>query len=445
MAVRSNTLLLACVLLCAPGGRPLLAQSPPNIVLIVSDDHAWSDYGFMGHAVVKTPSLDRLAAEGVLYTRGYVPAGVCRPSLATLVTGLYPHQHGITSNDPADGAAARDPSRRAAMVEIFRRNRLLPALLGEKGYVSFQTGKWWEGRPRDAGFTAAMTHGDVARGGRHGDEGLKIGREGLQPIYDFIDSAKGAPFFVWYAPFLPHTPHTPPDALLKKYQALDLAPPVARYYAMIEWLDQTVGQLLDYLDRRGLRRNTIVLFLADNGWIQSPDPKPPQPTRAKMSPYDAGIRTPIILSWPGTVAPARDETTLAGSIDVMPTLLRAAGITPPANLPGIDLRDSRALAERSALFGSLFVHTAVDVRNPIANLKYRYVMRRDGWKLILPYTPNRDATLMIDGRLADWMRFVPELYNVLADPKEETNRAGERPDLVRELGEAIDAWWRVPE
>ena len=444
--MRKTALLSGFLVLCFIAARPLQGNAPPNVLLIVSDDHAWSDYGFMGHPVVRTPSLDRLAAEGMLYTRGYVPTAVCRPSLAALLTGRYPHQHGITGNDPPGGTAAMfDPVRRATMVDVFKRNTVLPARLAEKGYVSFQSGKWWEGRPQDSGFTAAMTHGDVTRRGRHGDEGLKIGREGLQPIYDFIDSTGGKPFFVWNAPLLPHTPHTPPDRLLKKYQTLDLAPPVARYYAMIEWFDETVGQLLDHLDRKGLRENTIVLYLADNGWIQSPDPNPQQPTRAKMSPYDAGIRTPVIIRWPGHTDRKRDEKTLVGSIDVMPTLLRAAGITPPSDLPGIDLLDARALARRKMLFGSLSVHTAVDVTSPVANLKYRYAIRADGWKLTLPFTPNRDAPLTIDGRTADWMRFEPELYNVLADPLEEKNRAAERPDLVKTLRAAIDGWWRVPQ
>ncbi|MDQ3348240.1 MAG: sulfatase [Acidobacteriota bacterium] len=435
-----------CLCVAATAGQPLPAMTPPNILLIVSDDHAWTDYGFMGHPVVRTPSLDRLAAEGTLYTRGYVPTSLCRPSLATLLTGLYPHQHGITGNDPPGGREAMfDPARRATMVDVFRRNSVLPALLAGKGYVSFQSGKWWEGRPQESGFTAALTHGDVARRGRHGDEGLKIGREGLQPIYDFIDSTGGKPFFVWYAPLLPHAPHTPPDRLLKKYEALELAPAVARYYAMIEWFDETVEQLMDHLDRKQLRDNTIVMYVADNGWIQSPDPRSQQPTRAKMSPYDAGIRTPIIIRRPGRIAAARDDRTLVGSIDVMPTLLRAAGITPPADLPGIDLLDRRALAGRKTLFGSLFVHTAVDVGRPVANLKYRYAVREDGWKLILPFAPNRDATLMIDGRIADWMRVEPELYNTRDDPREEKNRAAERPDVVKELRAAIDAWWRVPQ
>lgn len=444
--MRRAVILTSLIGLCAMGGAVPQAQAPPNVVLIISDDHAWTDYGFMGHPAVKTPSIDRLAASGTLYTRGYVATALCRPSLATLLTGRYPHQHGITGNDPPGGAKTMsDPAARAAMVDGFRRNKALPALLAAKGYVSLQTGKWWEGRPQDSGFTAAMTHGDVARGGRHGDEGLKIGREGLQPIYDFMHRAAGRPFFIWYAPFLPHTPHTPPERLLKKYEGPGTAAPVARYYAMIEWLDETVGELLEHLDRTRLADNTIVVYLADNGWIQSPERKPVQPTRGKMSPYDAGIRTPIIVRWPGRAAAARDDRTLAGSIDVMPTLLKAAGIEPPADLPGIDLLDRRAMARRQELFGSLFVHTSVDVGNPVANLKYRYVVREDGWKLILPFTPNRDATLMIDGRTADWMRLEPELYNVLIDPGEEKNLAPERHDLVKELRASIDGWWRVPE
>ena len=90
------------------------SQAPPNIVLIISDDHGWTDFGFMGHDVIETPHLDALAAESMLYTRGYVPTSVCRPSLATMITGLFPHEHGITGNDPPGGLEAmRDPVRRA--------------------------------------------------------------------------------------------------------------------------------------------------------------------------------------------------------------------------------------------------------------------------------------------------------------------------------------------
>jgi len=200
-----------------------VAEPPPNIVLIISDDHGWPDYGFMGHPVIHTPNLDRLASESMVYTRGYVPAPLCRPSLATLATGLYPHQHKITGNDPPGErpASARDVERRASMERVYSRNENVMELLRRSGYVSHQSGKWWEGNPLDHGFTEAMTHGDVTRGGRHGDDGLTIGREGMGPIFDFIDSTTAewkeakypgqwfvepvdTPFFIWYGVFLPN-------------------------------------------------------------------------------------------------------------------------------------------------------------------------------------------------------------------------------------------------
>ena len=436
-------LLVLLVAACAAPTRSI-AQDLPNIVLILPDDHGWEDLGFMGHAVVRTPSIDRLASESLLFTRGYVPTALCRPSLATLVTGLYPHQHGITGNDPPGGAGG---AGRADMGAVFKRNTTILSLLREKGYVSFQSGKWWEGSPLEHGFTSAMTHGDTTRGGRHGDEGLNIGRQGMQPIYDFIQSAGRKPFFIWYAPFLPHTPHTPPPRLLEKYQSADRPLPVARYYAMIEWLDETVGELTAYLDRQGLRQNTLVIYVADNGWIQTETGSASDQvkTRGKLTPYEAGIRTPIAIRWPSRVKPERNDQTLAGSIDVAPTILRAAGIEPPAAMVGVDLRDRNALTRRTALFGSLSAHTSVDVSKPVANLKYRHVVREDGWKLIVPYEPNRSVTLTINGLTADWMFQGPELYNVRDDPRETKNLARERPTLVEELRALLDKWWAVPQ
>ena len=137
------------------------ADRPPNIVLIISDDQAWTDFGFMGHPAIQTPHLDRLAAESMVYTRGYVPTSLCRPSLATMMTGLYPHQHGITGNDPP--GEIRDAANRAAMVDVFKRSKPVTSWLKPKGYLSHQSGKWWEGGCDDGGFTKCMTHGDVSR------------------------------------------------------------------------------------------------------------------------------------------------------------------------------------------------------------------------------------------------------------------------------------------
>jgi uncharacterized sulfatase len=413
------------------------AAAAPNVVLIVGDDQGWRDYGFMGHHHVRTPHLDKLARESLRFDRGYVPSSLCRASLATMITGLYPHQHLITSNDPplpkglTGAAASRDAgflAQRAEMVRLFERSPALPRLLGPAGYASLQTGKWWEGNAcRCGGFTEGMTHGDPDKGGRHGDLGLTIGREGLAPVRQFLAAAKkdGKPFFVWYAPLMPHTPHNPPERLLAKYTGQTPSAHVARYWAMCEWFDETVGELLAELDATGQAANTVVIYLHDNGWVQDPD-SPNFAPRSKRSPYDGGLRTPVLVRWPGHARPGTHDTPVS-SIDLAPTVLHAAGLRPPADMPGVNLLDPAALARRPALFGEVFEHNAVDIRRPAANLQYRWVLA-GGWKLILPHAANVPA-----GR--------PELFHVANDPDERSNLAGANPAKVEELTKLLDGWW----
>ncbi len=409
----------------------------PNVVMIISDDQAWADYSFMGHPHIQTPRLDRLAAESLTYTRGYVPNSLCRPSLMTMITGLYPHQHGVVGNDPAlpKGTAknkARTNPETAPLYESLianiEKHPTLPRLLGEQGYLSFQCGKWWEGVPQRGGFTHAMTHGDPARGGRHGDVGLKIGREGMQPVEDFLDHAQkeNKPFFLWYAPFLPHTPHTPPKALYEKYLALAPTPSIAKYWAMCEWFDETCGQVLDALDRRGLSENTIVVYACDNGWINEPDASRYAP-RSKRSQYDGGVRTPLMVRWPGHVLPRRDDQVLASTIDLAPTILKACGIQPPVTMPGLDMTDAAAMATRKRIYGEVFAHDVVDVNDPAASLNWRWMIE-GRYKLIIP----NPATQPGDAA---------ELFDLIADPHEQRDVAPQQPQLAVRLRRALDAWW----
>ncbi|WP_339911710.1 sulfatase [Symmachiella dynata] len=398
---------------------PVIAQAkPPNVVMIISDDQAWTDFGFMGHRDIKTPHLDQLARESAVFTRGYVPASLCRPSLATMITGLYPHQHKISGNDPPKG------TDRQLMLKHIQNVPTIPRLLGEQGYRSHQSGKWWEGNYRLGGFTAGMTHGDPKRGGRHGDDGLKIGRQGMEPIFDFIRESKDEPFFLWYAPFLPHSPHNPPERLLKKYEKPGRSIHVARYYAMCEWFDETCGELLDFLDKNNLADDTLVVFVTDNGWIQSTDSRRYAP-KSKRSQYDGGIRTPIMLRWPGKIAPG-ENTTLASSIDLAPTILKACGIDPPASMPGIDLVSVATghPTPRTAIHGEIFAHDIADIDSPRASLLYRWVIQGH-WKLIVPADKSAGV----------------ELYDLDADPHETKNLAAEHADKVRELTANINDWW----
>lgn len=428
---------LALLWLALPGVPSAeAAQAPPNVLLIISDDHAWTDYGFMGHAQIRTPHLDRLAREGLCFRRGYVTSSLCCPSLASILTGRFPHQHGVTSNDPPLPAGM--PRAQAYQSPAFREGReqmnqrlervpTLPRVLAEHGYLSFQAGKWWQGHFRRGGFTHGMTLGNEAEGGRHGDAGLKIGRETLQPVEDFIATARdqGKPFFIWYAPMMPHDPHTPPERLLAKYRSLAPSLAVARYWAMVEWFDETVGRLLAHLEQEGLATNTLVAYVADNGWITDPQTGRFAP-KSKQSPYDGGLRTPILLRWPGRIAPG-DAPELASSIDLLPTLLRACGQQPPAGLPGLDLLDPRARARRDTITGACFTHDAVDLARPDRSLRWRWTVA-GSWKLILPDPRNEPGGL-------------PELYDVAADPFEERNLAALKPERVASLRATLDAWW----
>lgn len=393
-------LIASALALCVIAGPAICsATDRPNVVMIVSDDQGWTDFGFMGHETIKTPNLDRLAAESAVFENGYTPTSLCRASLATLLTGLYAAQHKICCNDPPDGVD------RSAMHPFIKHAPTVPRLLGDSGYASFQTGKFWEGHYANAGFTSGMT-----TKGRHGEDGLVIGRKTMRPIYDFIEKQASQPFFVWYAPMMPHEPHNPPERLLKKYQAPDRPLPVAKYYAMCEWFDETCGELFGWLDDHKLRENTLVVFVVDNGWIQDPNGRQPGhggfAPKSKRSPYDGGIRTPVILRWPGHTVAGRHED-LVSTIDLAPTILTACGIKPPAAMPGLSLLEvaaGKGDLPRSFVRGEIYLHTCLDLDKTLLNLTHRWARQGD-WKLIAPVDENQPR----------------ELYNLRRDPTETKN------------------------
>jgi arylsulfatase A-like enzyme len=416
------------------------APPPPNIVLIISDDHGWQDYGFIGHPQIKTPHLDKLADQSLLFSRGYVPTALCSPSLASMITGRYPHEHLINYNDPPAPPGGKSGNWREhpqylagwdQMRNFIQRQPQLPRLLQARGYLSLQTGKWWLGNYANGGFTHGMSHGDKARGGRHGDEGLEIGRKTMQPIFDFVNEAqqKKKPFMIWYAPMLPHSPHTAPQRLIDKYAALAPSREHARYWASVEWFDESCGQLLDYLEQQKLGDNTIVIYVTDNGWLQG-DKGDAISLRSKRTPYDAGIRTPIMLRWPGKVKPER-STALASSLDILPTLLSAVGIRSNEKWRGINWLDRTALQKRRTLFGATFTHDAISLTDPAANVLSRWIIDGD-WKLIVP----------VVGRKGEDVPDEPLLYRITSDAEELKSLAQQEPRRVAELQRKLNRWWK---
>ena len=375
------------------------AAARPNVVMIIADDQTFTDFGFMGNDVVRTPNLDRLAKQSACYTAGYMPSSVCRPSLATLLTGLYPHEHGIHFNHPPPGnsrlnrmASGDYYAARAKAERLIAEIPALPRILARHGYDSLQTGKFWEGHYRNAGFTHGMTTGraagvpgcwdktlpdgvTVAHG--NGDVGLTIGRKTMEPIRRFLDdhtAPNSRPFLLWYAPVLPHEPHNAAEKYLGLYRDQpDLPTHFVHYYAACTWFDDTVGQLLEMLDERSQLKNTLFLFVVDNGWTPSANAHPKYPgyavdKRSKRSPFDRGLRTPILIRWDGHVRSATHTVPCSG-VDVVPTILSALGLADKtAGMSGIDLMPSalghESLAADRAVFGEIYPGDASTLGNP---------------------------------------------------------------------------------
>jgi len=436
---RKTIIILACLLIgfsCSPGNEQRKAENQkPNIVLIISDDQGWNDYSFMGHEHIETPAIDQLAAEGLTFTYGYTAAPLCCPALASIATGLFPHQHGVFGNDPVfdfEGQRYSEEWTIARMehfqkyIDSFEELDTIADVLGENGYSSLQTGKWWMGNYSNGGFDQGMTHGDPSRTGRHGDEGLKIAREGMDVIFDYIDSVSNdnKPFFIWYAPFLPHSPHNPPDNLKQKY--LETAPTeaVASYWAMCEWFDISCGQLIDYIEQKGLSSNTLFVYVTDNGWIQDPDRPNRYAPRSKREPYEMGIRTPIIFRWKDNITPEMDTASAVSAIDIAATIYRICGIEPPEQLEGINVLDKDAVASRDTVFAETLAH---DFTTLDSSLYYRIAVELPH-KLILPDKTNKPG-------------LEAELYNVLTDPFETENLAPSNPEKVEKLKGEIENWW----
>lgn len=404
------------ILLCASFVHS--AESKPNVILIISDYHGFNDYGFMGHPTVKTPHLDRMAAESLLYTRGYVMP-VCSPTLACLLTGKMPGKNGITGNDLA-GERSKPGQREVLAGRLHANSLMLPKALTDAGYLTFQTGKLWNGTFKDFGFTHGMTN----TAGRHGDAGLDIGRKGMQPIYDFIETAKleNKPFFIWHAPFLPHTPHNPSQKRLAKYKGKGPTPAAEKYFAMVDWLDETTGELDQYLEKNGLKENTVILYLADNGWDAARGYKA---NRAKLSPYEMGIRTPMFVRWPEKLKPTRDNSTLAHVIDFAPTILDITGAKKPDDLPGLNLTHREAMMARKNVCIEAYTHDIADLNDP-AKSRIADVVIDGWWKLIVPGAakPDRPFSGIPDTTV---------LYDLKNDPLEKRDLASANPGEIERL------------
>lgn len=300
--------------------RSLEAQSHPNILLFIGDDIDFSYYGFQGHGFAHTPNLDQLANEGVVFENGYATASVCGASLRSLLAGIRSY----TWERMRDEIVAVHPGTPASRVSQHV-PFTLPRLLRQAGYTSFAGGKMSEGNFIDAGFDAGTM---VVPPFFIIDGAAEFGRDSMQELYDFIDAQSG-PWFAWVAPMLPHGPFDPPEDLRALYSELGLIDQAVDFFGNLSRMDQRVGEIRAFLDDRGLTDNTVVIYVADNGWEQPLYPPGIESfiggDRGKLSVHDRGFHSPIIVRWPAEVLPGRRTDRLVTFEDVFETILDYAG------------------------------------------------------------------------------------------------------------------------
>lgn len=424
----------------------ILTSRSPNIVLVMSDDQGYGDLSCHGNPVLETPNLDRLASRSCQMGAFYVQP-VCAPTRAALMTGRVPQR--TTAIDTWIARAM------LATEEITIAERLK-----EHGYATGIFGKWHLGdchpmRPIDQGFDTAVIHlgGGIGQpsdleGGERKYTDPVLSRNGEREQFQgyctdiFFDEAlawmseQQDPFLCVITTNAPHGPyHDVPPALYEKYTSLDVSAAgadnddrMAREFAMIENIDQNVGKLVAGLEAMGETNNTLVIFLHDNG---------PQWERyngglrgIKGSVYDGGIRTPLFACWPGEIPPGVRTEAVGQHVDLVPTILEAAGAPAANDIDGTSLMGVFRNQDDGNFDRSIVVQSH---RGDVPVAWHNAMIRRGDWKLV-----NASGF----GKELEVAPLNLELFNVRDDPGETTNRAQEHPELVKELTEEYEAWYQ---
>ena len=466
-AAPAIALLAACALACGAGQEaqaPGDSARPPNIVLVMTDDQGYGDFGFTGNPVIETPHLDALAAQSAQVERFYV-SPVCTPTRASLMTGRYNYR--TRAIDTYIGRAMMEPDE-VTIAEMLR----------DAGYATGIFGKWHLGdnypmRAMDQGFEESLVH----RGGGIGQPSDPPGGEGkytdavlfrngqreettgyctdvyFDAAFDFMERAasEGRPFFAYVPTNAPHGPfHDVPEDWLDFYRQVDLSAVLpdpeqasdevldrlARSYAMISNIDDNVGRLIARLDEMGLAENTLLVFLDDNG--PDRDRYNAGLRGRKGSTLEGGIRSPLLVRWPGRLpAGGKPVDRIAAHIDIAPTLLDAAGVEPPAGLH-LDGRSLLGLLTGNGDGDS----NAVDW--PDRTLYFQF-HRGDEPKPLQAFAAvgQRYKLLHLSPRgEGDWQGELNlELYDLEADPGESRNLIVEAPEVAAEMSDAYLEWF----
>jgi arylsulfatase/arylsulfatase A len=445
---------------CCGGLVPPVQAARPNVIVIMSDDQGGGDYGFLGNKVIRTPELDAMFERSAMLSRFYV-SPVCAPTRASLMTGRYNYRTRCV--DTYGGRAMMDTDE-ITIAEILR----------DAGYRTGIYGKWHLGdnyplRPMDQGFQDCLVH----RGGGIGQPSDPIGAEGkytdptlfkngvetpmkgyctdiyFESAMKFIASsvAEEKNFFTYIATNAPHGPfHDVPEELYQEYLKVDFRPillnkniqpqrlktetdKLARIAAMITNIDENVGRLFKKLDALGVRENTIVVYLNDNG---------PNSMRyvgnmrgMKTHVDDGGIRSPLLFHWPAKVVSLKTTDVLCAHIDVLPTILDACDVPASAGRV-IDGRSFLPLLTSDSTTWPTRQVVLQTHRGNVPQKFHHFSLHEEPWKLVHPSGFGKQS-----------FSGPPQLqlYNLIKDPRQQNDVSSEHPEVFKRLKQSYEDWF----
>ena len=423
---------LGALLLAMPKSTSA-ADDRPNFLVFIADDMAWDDCGAYGHPKIRTPNVDRLAKDGLKFNNAFLTCSSCSPSRSSIMTGRWPHN---------TGARQLHQPLPASQVTF-------PSLLKKAGYYTASAGKWHLGPAPKKDFDLVET---------------RMNRW----VKTMQDRPKDKPFFMWFAFSDPHRPyrrniipkpHTNKDVIVPPYlpDTPEVRADLALYYDEIARLDGVVGRVLETLEKQGGTKNTMVVFLSDNG---RPFP------RCKTTVYDSGIKTPFIVKWPAKVKAGTTTDALISSIDLAPTILRAAGLGDKLQVNAqkkrfqgrsfLPVLSDQKKETNTYIYAEHNWHDFDDHGRAVRSAKFKYIRN---YYTDIPGTPPADAVrsptfrvmrqLHATGKLTPAQRnpFIAprpkeELYDVSKDPRELKNLADDPnyKDELTKLRRVLSRW-----
>lgn len=442
MNVRKPSRREFCATLAGAAGLSAQTRQRPNIVFVLTDDQGYGDIAVHGNPVIKTPNLDHLHSQSVRFTEFHV-SPTCAPTRTALMTGRHEFKSGVTHT-------------------ILERERMslksttIAQVLKDAGYSTGIFGKWHLGdeepyQPQNRGFEEVFIHGCGGVGQEYpGSCADAPGNTYFDPVMrhngrfertqgyctdvffrqalSWIEKCKDAqkPFFAYITPNAPHTPLICPEEYQRMYKGLNLDENTQKYFGMCTNIDDNVGKLMSRLNNWGIEKNTLLIFMTDNGGTGGVRVFNDGMRGSKVMPYRGGTRVPAFFRWPGTLQPG-DRKNLAAHVDIFPTLAELAGAAVPSN----PVPDGRTLLpllkDPKAAWPDRYLFTHVgrwDV-GQASGSKYRQCRVR-----------NTQYSLINSKAEKKW-----ELYDLASDPGEKKDLARERADVVTRMEAVYDQWW----